>query len=151
MSKSRGSGAREVNRIIRVRVGSIGFASREFYQLGRACVSSMRRMGARSRAGVHMGQLACLTRSVRWLAGLGDGPMSPSPRVTNSICMCLCIYIYIYSVVVEAVQTPTRRKKINKIENLARSGFYGFVSLISQLHHSNQSVTMVAMPLMQHI
>jgi hypothetical protein len=37
-----------------------------------------------------------LARSVDRLVGLGDGPMSPSPNVMNSMCVCVCVYIYIY-------------------------------------------------------
>jgi hypothetical protein len=57
----------------------------------------------------------------------------------------------IRSDVVEATQTPLRAEKINKKENLIRSGFYGSVSLIAQLQHYKQSVTTVAIPRLQHI
>jgi hypothetical protein len=85
--------------------------------------------------------------------------------VTNSVCVYIyinnsvCIYIYIYggyilsisSDVVEAAQTPCREKIKKQIENLVRSGFYGSVSLIAQLEHSNQSVTMMVISHLQHI
>jgi hypothetical protein len=38
-----------------------------------------------------VGQLVCLARSVRVLASPGDGLMSLSPTVMNS--MCVCVYI----------------------------------------------------------
>jgi hypothetical protein len=57
----------------------------------------------------------------------------------------------IRSDVVEATQTPLRAEKINKKENLIRSRFYGSVSLIAQLQYYKHSVTMVAIPRLQHI
>jgi hypothetical protein len=44
-------------------------------------------------------QLACVAQSIRGLAGLGDGPMNPSPRVMNRI----YIYIYIVKYVVKEI------------------------------------------------
>jgi hypothetical protein len=66
----------------------------EFHWLGRAhvglvgCLNSIGRTWAWSRTGASKGQLAPMARSVRVLAGLGDGLIGPSPRVMNSI------YIY---------------------------------------------------------
>jgi hypothetical protein len=42
-------------------------------------------------------QLARVAQSIRGLAGLGDGPMNPSPRVMNRI------YIYIVKYVVKEI------------------------------------------------
>jgi hypothetical protein len=83
MPESRGSRARGVDRLDRARVNSIGSAAREFHQLSWARLSSIgstHGLGpAREQAWV--GWRAWLGR----LAGLDDGPMSPSPRVMNSI------------------------------------------------------------------
>jgi hypothetical protein len=46
---------------------------------------------------------------------------------------------------------PSTQKKSKKAENLVSSKFYGSISLIAELQHSNQSVTMVVIPQLQHI
>jgi hypothetical protein len=72
-------------------IGSVGCAlarsgAREFHHLGWAHIASIGRARAR------MGRLVRLVWSVRGLADTGDEPISPSPRVMNS--MCVCVYIY---------------------------------------------------------
>jgi hypothetical protein len=59
---------------------------------------------------------AGLAGPVSWLACLGDGPISPSTRVMNTMSLSLSIYIYIWQVYA------------------IRSSFYGsvpFVSIVS--------------------
>jgi hypothetical protein len=70
MAETRGSG---------VRVGSIKHARAQFCTVAR------------------VGRLVRLAQSIMGLAGPGDGPMSPSPRVMNSMLMCVCLYIYTQS------------------------------------------------------
>jgi hypothetical protein len=59
-------------------VDSHGLRARGVDRLGRVHVGSIRSTR------VHMGRLTRLAQFVRGLAGLGDGPMSPSPRVVHS-------------------------------------------------------------------
>jgi hypothetical protein len=70
----------------RGRVGSIGSVGRTLTRSGMSG-----RTQPRSYVGARVGRLVHLAQSDRGLAGLGDGPMSPSPRVMNSI------YVYIHT------------------------------------------------------
>jgi hypothetical protein len=53
-----------------------------------------------SRWGATVGWVACKVGSIGsigWLAGLGDGPIDPSPRVMNIVYVYIYIYIYIHT------------------------------------------------------
>jgi hypothetical protein len=40
----------------------------------------------------HVGRLACLARSVRGLAGPGDGPRVTNSAYIYSVCVCVCVH-----------------------------------------------------------
>jgi hypothetical protein len=88
-----GSGAHGVDRLDRGRVnsvnahGGIQLARRRSARGGRTWAPS--RVGRR---GIRLGTRAP-ARSVGRLVVLGDGPIGPSPRVMNSVCIYICVCV----------------------------------------------------------